>query len=194
MLLRDAKIPIPQIPGEWIHRTRSGHTNIWNYTPNKSGLPEVRLDPPQRGLFAERIDGAWYWVCGCELCRGKPTSYSHILCEEHDHCVTCKCTRAQLTDDPWGVRDGGWRCGSCQGAIDLAAKNAALAAASATGHGENDCAGRDSIVCPYCAIEHSAEDRGSSVKNLACETCEGVFDLEVEWSASYTTTKAKQAA
>lgn len=70
----------------------------------------------------------------------------------------------------------------------------ALAAAAAEGHDEDDCVGLDKIVCPYCATEQSRDDRDSSVEGLECDTCDGTFDLEVEWTASYTTTKSKLAA
>lgn len=193
MALRDTKILIPEIPGEWTQRTRSGHTNVWNDPWHKTGLPEVRMDPPQKALYAERIDGAWYWVCGCEPCLGSGKAYSYLLCEEHDRCVTCKCTRAELLETPWGV-SGGWRCKPCQDALDAKRKAEALAAASAKGHSEDDCCYLDNIICPHCATEQSRDDRNESDDGLECDTCGGLFDLEVEWSPIYTTKKAKTPA
>ncbi|MGH8387906.1 MAG: hypothetical protein ACRESJ_20870 [Pseudomonas sp.] len=65
---KNTKILIPEISGNWRVRLRPGKTNIWNEArdgkPHRNGLPEVRLDPPETGLYAERIDGAWYWVSG----------------------------------------------------------------------------------------------------------------------------------
>ena len=188
--LRDVKILIPEIPGEWTQRTRSGSTQIWNDSYYKTDLPEVRLTPPRRGLFAELIEGAWYWVCGCQKCLGKPTEYSYIVCEEHDKCDTCNCTRAELTETPWGT-SGGWRCKPCQDRMDDARKTAALAAALESGHGEDDCFYTNEIICPYCASVHRDGDQNESASDLECGTCGGYFDLEVEWSASYTTTRCK---
>lgn len=194
MALRDTKILIPEIPGEWTQRTRSGHTNIWNDPWYKTELPEVRMNPPQKGLYAERIDGNWYWVCGCEPCLGSGKAHSYVVCEEHDRCVTCNCTRAQLTETPWGARDGGWRCKPCQGALDAKRKAEALEAAAAKGHSEDDCCYVDNIICPHCATEQSSDDRNKSDDGLECDTCGGLFDLEVDWSPSYATKKAKPKA
>lgn len=192
MSLRDTKILIPEIPGDWTQRSRSGSTQVWNDPWYKTGLPTVRMDPPQKGLFAERIDGAWWWVCGCEKCLGNPEKDSYSVCEEHDRCVSCNCTRAELTETPWGVR-GGWRCKPCQQSLDAARKAQALAAAAASGHSEDDCTYTDKILCPYCASEQSSDDLHESQKGMTCDVCDGQFDLEIEYTASYTTTKAATA-
>ena len=190
--LRDVKILIPEIPGEWTQRTRSGSTQVWNDARHKNdGLPEVRLNPPRRGLFADRIDGAWYWVCACEKCLGSGKAFNYSPCDEHDRCVTCHCTRAELTEIPWGGCDGGWRCRPCQDRMDAERKATALAAAEAKGHSEDDCWATSKIICPYCATDQSDDDRHDSAKGLECGTCGGVFDLEVEWTPSYTTTKPR---
>ncbi|MGQ8875908.1 hypothetical protein ACUTR7_00240 [Delftia sp. NA_296.1] len=191
--LRDTKILIPEIPGEWTQRTRSGSTQVWNDPWHKTGLPEVRMEPPTKGLFADRIDGAWYWVCACEKCLGTDKSYNYSPCEAHDRCVTCNCTRADLTEAPWGVQ-GGWRCKPCQDRLDAARKAEALAAAEAKGHSEDDCVYTSDIICPYCATKQNSDDRHESAHGLECDTCGGKFDLEVEWSPSYTTTKARAQA
>ncbi|MGO2449348.1 MAG: hypothetical protein ACTH8Q_01880, partial [Pseudomonas taetrolens] len=63
------------------NRTRSGKTNIWNHAihgrPHVNGLAEVRLEPPEAGLYAERIDDAWYWVSGCAKCNGTGEKWSY---------------------------------------------------------------------------------------------------------------------
>ena len=191
--LRDTKILIPEIPGEWKQRTRSGSTQVWNDPWHKTGLPEVRMEPPTKGLFADRIDGAWYWVCACEKCLGTDKSYNYSPCEAHDRCVTCNCTRADLTEVPWGVQ-GGWRCKPCQDRRDAARKAEALAAAEAKGHSEDDCVYTSDIICPYCATKQSSDDRHESAQGLECDTCGGKFDLEVEWSPSYTTSRSRAQA
>lgn len=106
MSLKDAKIFIPEIPKEWEQRMRSGHTNVWNDSFYRNGLPEVKLDPPIRGLYAERFEDGWYWVCGCNRCLENNESYSYIVCYEHDRCITCSLHREQLKEAPWGKADG----------------------------------------------------------------------------------------
>ncbi len=70
----------------------------------------------------------------------------------------------------------------------------ALAAAEANGHSEDDCVYTSDIICPYCATKQNSDDRHESAQGLECDTCGGKFDLEVEWSPSYTTTKARAQA
>lgn len=189
---RDTKILIPEIPGEWTQRTRSGSTQIWNDPWHKTGLPEVRMQPPQKGLFADRIGGAWYWVCGCEKCLDSGKGFNYSPCDAHDRCVSCSCSRAELTEAPWGSRDGGWRCKPCQHRLDAARKAESLAKAEAQGHSEDDCCYTSNIICPFCATEQSTDDRHEPAVGLVCDTCDGEFDLEVDWTPSYTTTKRAQ--
>lgn len=189
---KETKILIPEIPGEWTERIRNGHTNVWNQIwppgqPHSNGLPEVTLQPPSRGLYAERIDGAWYWVCGCEKCLGSGKSWSYITCYEHDRCEYCKIHREQITETPWGVR-GGWACKPCVDAEDAKRKTEALAAAAEAGHDESDCMYTDEVVCPYCASKFEPDEDISG--NQECDVCGGMYSVEVEYSASYTTRKA----
>lgn len=190
-MLKDTKILIPEIPGEWTERVRSGHTNIWNRMwppeqPNSNGLPEVRLEPPEKGLSAELIDGAWYWVCDCHHCLGIQGKWSYIVCHEHNRCVTCSIHRDDLTDTPWGHPDG-FRCKPCQEHMDEKAKREALANAAASGHSEMDCHYQDTIICPHCAAEQSTDDVHADRDSEECDTCGGVYSLELEYSVSYTT-------
>lgn len=189
--LRDTKILIPEIPGEWTQRIRQGSTQVWNDPWYRNGLQEMRMEPPIKGLYAERIDNAWYWVCGCEKCLGSGDLFNYSPCDAHDRCVTCNCTRAELTESPWGGCDGGWRCRPCQDVLDKQIKDEALSSAASKGHSEDDCFSTSEIICPYCASEQSTDDRHESTDGLECHVCGGMFNLEVEWSPSYTTTKAK---
>jgi hypothetical protein len=193
---KDTKIPIPEIPGEWTQRSRSGHTNTWNcrehhrFHRTSTDLPEVVLQPPEKGLYAERIDGAWYWVSGCAKCTGSGEHYSYVVCDKHNICEGCGAPRHTLTETPWGTRTG-FICKPCGDARDKVRRDEALAKAKVDGHSEDDCRYTDDILCPYCASKQSTDDRHESAKGLECDTCQGVFDLEVEYSPSYTTTKAE---
>ncbi|WP_257605786.1 hypothetical protein [Pseudomonas amygdali] len=99
---KDTKILMPEIPGEWTERTRSGQKCIWNDgwhgKPDRNGLPYVELTAPEKGLYAERIDGAWYWVSGCAKCTGSVERYSYSVGDKHDVCV-CELQCAQVHAD-----------------------------------------------------------------------------------------------
>ena len=187
---KDTKILIPEIPGEWTERLRSGKTNIWNACshdrPHRNGLPEVRLDPPEVGLYAERIDGAWYWVSGCAKCNESGEKYSYSVCDEHNVCRLCSTHRSKLTEAPWGHPDG-FTCKPCQDAEDAVGKAAALAKLAETDYDEWDYRNLDECKCPHCAtvIHIETEDYGD--KNMECDTCKGLFELTTEYSVSFTT-------
>ena len=188
MSLANTKILIQEVPGDWTQRSQSGRTSIWNYQSTASDLPEVRLLPPAQGLYPELIDGSWWWVCSCQKCLGT-NKLSYAFCEEHDRCITCQCTREQLTEAPWWVQ-GGWRCKPCANRIHQEHKEKALADAAAKGFTEDDCNYTDSILCPHCSSHQSSDDRHKSAKGMKCSVCDGLFDMEIEWTPSYTTTKA----
>ncbi|MGN9498045.1 hypothetical protein [Pseudomonas syringae] len=188
---KNTKILIPEIPGEWTQRLRSGKTNIWNEArhgrPHDNGSPEVRLDPPEEGLYAERIDGAWYWVSGCAKCNGTGEKYSYSVCDKHNVCRLCSTHRSKLTETPWGHPDG-FTCKPCQDAEDAVAKAEALAKVAEAEYDEWDYRDQSECKCPHCAtvIHIESEDYGD--KNMDCDTCGGLFSLQLEYSVTFTTT------
>lgn len=194
---KNTKILIPEISGEWTERLRSGSTDIWNHAlhgkPHRNGLPEVRLAPPEVGLYAERIDSAWYWVSGCAKCNGTGEQWNYSVCDKHDVFRLCSIHRSKLTETPWSHPDG-WTCKSCQDAEDAQAKAAALALALALAkvaegeYNEWDYRCQDECKCPHCAtvIHIESEDYGD--KKMECDTCGGSFELVTEYSVSFTTT------
>ena len=188
---KNTKILIPVIPGEWTQRLRSGNTNIWNEArhgkPHTNGLPEVRLDPPEVGLYAELIDGAWYWISGCAKCNGSGEKYSYSVCDKHNVCRLCSTHRSKLTEAPWGHPEG-FTCKPCQDAVDAVAKAAALAKVAESDYDEWDYRNLDECKCPHCAtvIHIETEDYGD--KNMECDTCDGLFELQIEFEPNFTTT------
>lgn len=188
MNLKDTKILIPTIPVEWTDRTRSGHTNIWNYA--LKGLPEVKLDPPQEGLYAVRFEDGWYWVCGCDKCLENGKSYSYIVCHEHNRCVTCRTHRSELNETPWGRADG-FQCKPCASREHEERKHEALEKAQKEGHSEDDCWFVAELICPVCASECSSEEMGSGEHDVTCGTCDTEFVVEIEYEARYTSTLKK---
>jgi hypothetical protein len=193
MNLRDTKIFIPEIPKEWTQRTRGGHTNTWNDPFYWNGLPEVRLDPPSLGLYAELFEDGWYWVCGCHKCleNGKP--YSYIVCDEHNRCVTCNTHRTELKEAPWGNPDG-FQCKSCASKEQKERKRKARKEARDRGHSENDCYCTREIICPVCASECSNDDMGAGEHDVTCGVCDTDFTVEIEYEARYTSKLKKVTA
>ncbi|NNA37270.1 hypothetical protein HBO97_22380 [Pseudomonas lundensis] len=188
---KNTKILIPEIPGEWTQRLRSGKTNIWNEArhgkPHTNGLPEVRLDPPEVGLYAERIDGAWYWISGCAKCNGSGEKYSYSVCDKHNVCRLCSTHRSKLTEAPWGHPEG-FTCKPCQDAEDADAKAAALAKVAETDYDEWDYRNLDECKCPHCATVIHIETEDYRDQNMECGTCGGLFGLQIECEPSFTTT------
>lgn len=187
MNLSDTKILIPEIPKEWKHRTRSGHTNIWNDSFHRNGLTEIKLDPPIRGLYAERFEDGWYWVCGCSKCLNKNDPYPYIVCDEHNRCETCGIHRDELEGNTaWGV-PGGWQCDTCHTKEHDDRKSAAIESARERGHSEDDCYYTDKVICPLCGTENSTDDiHGDEEHELTCFVCDTDFIVTVEYEPRYT--------
>jgi hypothetical protein len=186
MDLKDTKIFIPEIPKEWEKRTRSGHTNIWNDSFYRGELPEIKLDPPIRGLYAERFEDGWYWVCGCNTCLKNNKPYSYIVCEEHNRCITCGTHRKELTETPWGHPDG-FQCKPCHKREHQVQKEEALREARERGHSEDDCWNTNKIICPVCASECSNDDMYEPGEHeKTCYVCDAEFIVEIEYEVSYT--------
>ncbi|MFJ2541226.1 hypothetical protein [Pseudomonas sp. NPDC087614] len=190
---KNTKILIPEIPGEWTQCQRNGSLNVWNgadhhrFHRTTTDQPEVSLRPPENGLYAERIDGAWYWVSGCAKCNGTGEQYSYSVCDKHNVCRLCGTHRSKLTETPWGHPDG-FTCKPCQDAEDAVAKAAALAKVAESDYDEWDYRLQDECKCPHCAtvIHIETEDYGD--KNMACDTCAGEFELVTEYTVQFTTT------
>lgn len=189
-VLKDMKILIPEIPVEWTQRTRSGNTNIFNDGWHGNGLPEVSLDPPIVGLYAERFEDGWHWVCGCHKCLGIKEFYSYIVCYDHDRCLTCGTHRTELKErSVWGHPDG-FNCKTCVAKAKKERKREALKQAKENGHSEYDCQYTDKIICPRCASEYETdENHDQGEHEITCDVCDTKLELEVEYEPRYTTRK-----
>lgn len=191
MDLKDTKIFIPDIPKEWEQRTRSGHTNIWNDSFFQNGLPEIKLEPPQRGLYAACFEDGWYWICGCNKCLKNNEKYSYIVCEEHDRCINCGTHRKDLTETPWGHPDG-FQCKPCREEEHEERKQEALRLAKENEHEEWDCYREDEIICPVCASECSSDDMHEAGEHeMTCDVCDTEFIVEIEYEVKYTSSLKK---
>ena len=191
MDLKDTKIFIPDIPKEWKQRTRSGHTNVWNDSFFNNGLPEIKLEPPIRGLYAQRFEDGWYWICGCSKCLKNNEKYSYIVCEEHDRCITCGTHRKELTEVPWGHPEG-FQCKPCHAREHEERKQEALQLAKENGHDEWDCFREEKIICPVCASECSSDDMYEPGEDeVTCYVCDTEFVVEIEYEVKYTSSLKK---
>lgn len=187
MSLKNTKIYISEIPKEWTKRLRSGHRNIWNEKSTNPELPEMSLYPPTNGLYAERFDDGWYWVCGCNKCLENGEPWSYIVCEEHNRCITCGAHRKELTETPWGHREG-FQCKPCHETEHDEHKQEAIRLAKENGHDEWDCYREDKIICPVCASVNSSDDIHESNEDMQCNVCDSKFAVEVDYEIKYTTT------
>lgn len=186
--LKDTKIFIPNIPKEWTDRLRSGHTNIWNEGGRPPSHPEVRLEPPIEGLYAERYEDGWYWVCGCNECLENGKSYSYIVCDYHNKCIYCGTHRKELTDIPWGLPKG-FQCEPCHDKERREVKEKAIIKAIEKNHSEWDCFSQDEIICPKCASINDSEYIEGYYEEITCYVCDTNFKVEVDVEVKYSTYK-----
>lgn len=147
----------------------------------------IRINPPERHYHAELINGEWWWVNGCDECNGEPANYCYIKCETHDVCVTCKCSRQELTESPWVTRTG-WQCRPCAKKEGDIAKQAALQKVAEGEYEPHDYLGQDNVICPHCATEfEDMMDDGEPEAHQECDVCGGEFSIEVEYTVSFNT-------
>lgn len=155
----------------------------------------IRIQPPEKHIYAELIDGKWYWVNGCAECNGKPRDWiTYIECDKHDVCAICGCSRSELTEAPWG-RKHGWVCKPCADKDDEERHAAALSRIAGYEYDEFDFYGLNKITCPYCQATFSADcdDYGADSDERECDECGNTFTLTAEHTISWTT-KRKEAA
>lgn len=107
--------------------------------------------------------------------------------DKHNVCRLCSTHRSKLTETPWGHPEG-FTCKPCQDAVDAVAKAAALAKVAESDYDEWDYRNLDECKCPHCAtvIHIETEDYGD--KNMECDTCDGLFELQIEFEPNFTTT------
>lgn len=191
MIDKDTKIKIEGIP--------EGYTEISNSPKTATFYPkdqwnkkdfQYSVNAPSIGMKSELIDGQWYWVCGCPDCAGVEKNFHtrYFICDDHNVCVSCKTKSKDLPEGVtrWGTSTG-FRCSTCQDRINYNQKIEALEIFESEEHDNYDFLSENEIKCPHCGTLQSSDDRHESEKEIECETCNGLFDLEVEYSASYST-------
>lgn len=147
----------------------------------------IRIEPPERHLHAVLRDGEWWWVNGCAQCNGRPRDWmTYVECKSHDVCRCCGISRSGLKEAPWGGKHG-WICQPCELERAEALKQELLLAVSEEGYDRLDYMHTDEIKCPHCASQIDSSDVHESTR-MTCDFCGGDFQLDVEYTASYSTT------
>lgn len=199
------KIDDPRI-ANYENRTRNGSTQVF-YTGNdsrdweryraeeggrKHGVimhdkPDtIRIKPPEKHLYAQKIEGEWWWVNGCAECNGRPRDWmTYIECDKHNVCRTCGTPRSKLTEPPWGGKHG-WQCKPCADAEKASLKEARLQAMADQEYDEWDFRYQDKVKCPHCGSAYQP-DTDIEDGEQTCEICDGQYQLEVEYTPTYTT-------
>lgn len=144
---------------------------------------DVSLEHENKAMYAELINGQWYWISSCAECNGKERDWmSYIECDEHDRCRVCATNRKDIKGSAWGGKRG-WTCNSCKEFEDLEIRREAFEKLDGE---EPDHICTDEIICPHCGSEISNDDIHET-QDLKCHVCEGELSLEVEYTASYST-------
>jgi hypothetical protein len=156
----------------------------------------IYIEPPEKHIYAELIDGQWYWVNGCGSCNGKQRDWTtYIECDKHNVCASCGCSRSQLTEAPWGGKNG-WVCKPCADIEDAARKAKALERVADYEYNEWDFYSNDEITCPHCkaTIESDGDDYGCDSDDRECHDCGNTFELTAVHSVTWTTKRKDDAA
>lgn len=166
-----------------MQRSRSGRTQIFK---EKGSKEEISLQHDKKSMYAELIDGKWYWVEGCAECKGEERDWmTYIECEEHDRCRSCGINRKDIKEAPWGGKKG-WQCRSCADDEHKEIRRQAFEKFNRENPDEYDFQYMDEIKCPHCASKISSEEMYES-QEIECNVCEGRIYLEVEFSPTYST-------
>lgn len=147
----------------------------------------IEIQPPERHFYAELIDGEWWWINGCAECNGRERDWmTYVECEKHNVCRTCSIPRDKLTETPWGGKQG-WQCKPCAAAEHAAKRIEALQKFAEAEYDDYDFHHCDQVTCPHCATKYTPDhDVTDGVER--CYTCGGEFQLEIEYSRSFSTT------
>ena len=173
-----------------MERVRSGRTQLFRER-NKNDRTfidrdnaDVILEHKNEEMYAELIDGQWYWISGCAECNDRERNIvdSYIECEKHNVCISCFISRKDIKGSVWGGLKG-WTCKPCKAAADLERRKAAFIRLDGE---EPDCLYTSEIIYPHCDSEIEGGDINES-QDVECEVCEGDLSVEVSYSALYST-------
>ena len=162
-------------------RLRSGRTQVFSEKDSDVKIEIFHFG--NKAMYADLVDGKWYWVNGCAECNGRQRDWmTYIECEKHDRCNDCHILRKDVEGTVWGAKTG-WLCPPCMGNKRSKIKREAFEKLNGA---KPDTGYLDEIICPHCGSETSSADIHES-QDLECDVCEGEFSLEVDYTASYST-------
>lgn len=205
MLNKVSKIDDPRLT-DYVNRQRNGATQVFytgddprdftRYRCELGGIkPNVKMHnkpdtieiaAPEKHLYAELIEGEWWWVNGCGPCNGEERGWgTYIECEKHDVCRTCSIPRKQLTETPWGGSNG-WQCKPCADTAAETLRATRLAEVAAKEYDEWDYYHTDKVVCPHCGTSYAPDGEVTDGKEN-CGVCGGEYSIEVDYTVTYTT-------
>jgi len=146
---------------------------------------------PEKHYKAQLVDGSWWWVNDCAQCCGHRRDWMGSECEKHNACRSCSIPRAEITETPWGGKEG-WQCQPCGDAEQLAEKTKALQSVqdkiNSGEYDEWDYVASDNIKCPHCDSEYGpCTSDGIPDGEETCETCGGIYSVVPEYSITYST-------
>lgn len=149
------------------------------------------LPPPSKEMYAELIDGIWYWVKGCSKCEDSMNygeSHSYQVCHEHNRCVQCNTHREDLTETPWGHKDG-FICKPCSDKNDAKVREEAFKKVNSEDYDELDYIYNDTVVCPHCGSDNGTEqfDLDEIESEQECYVCKGKYKLTLNFTVDYST-------
>lgn len=175
-----------------MERIRNGKTQLFRErNPNdrtfiSSEKCDVALTHEDKSMFAELIDGQWYWVSGCAECNGEPRDWmSYVECELHDRCRECNTNRKDIKETPWGGKRG-WICKPCNDAYNLLKRLEAFEKYNEVKDDSYFFLYTDDIKCPHCASTISSDDVYDD-QILDCSVCDGSLNVEISISRSFST-------
>lgn len=176
-----------------LERIRSG-TNQKFYPSNCNGSEKSMifyLPAPSQEMYAELIDGIWYWVKGCSKCEDSINygeSHSYQVCHEHDRCVQCNTHREDLTQTPWGHKDG-FICKPCSDKNDARVREKAFKKVNSEDYDELDYLNNNSVICPHCGSDNGTGDvdYDEIESEQECCICAGKYKLTLDFTVDYST-------
>jgi hypothetical protein len=174
-------------------RTRAGSTQLFREPLDENGERKGKFadkgDPDvidmthsEKHVYAELVDGEWYWVNGCCECNGEKRDWvnSYIECDKHDVCSVCGIsTYDEKVTTRWGNKEG-WICNVCHDRQEEEHREYMLA--NAREYSEWEFQGLNNIECPYCneKIEEfwkavNCEDQNK--QDVKCHTCKNTYKV-----------------
>ena len=175
-----------------MERVRSGRVQMFRERNKEdrsfinSANADVQIQHENKAMYAKLIDEQWCWVNGCGECNGEPRGYqTYIECEAHDRCSKCGTKRKDITEVPWGGKNG-WVCKPCADAKKSEIKRHAFEKLDGEKPTQWDCSHNDYIKCPHCGSNIN-NDSIHETEVIDCYVCDGELTVEVEYTPTYST-------